>query len=197
MIRQLTCCFFILCAANSFALDVNSVGPEFKLQGADGKDHSLSDYLGKVLVLEWLNHDCPFVKKHYLSGNMQITQSIAIEKGANWVSIISSAPGKQGHSDAKRALLDKNKNKAKAQNILFDETGSVGKAYGAKTTPYIVILSQKGKVAYTGAIDSISSASQEDIPNAKNYVLEALNEIFSGKKVSRAKTDSYGCSVKY
>ena len=138
---------FLLFALRGNALELNKAAPSFKLKGADGKEHALEDYKGSVLVLEWLNHGCPFVKKHYSSGNMQKTQSMAIEKGAKWVSIISSAPGKQGYSDAGKALTDKIASDSKAHNILLDTKGTVGKAYGAKTTPYMVIINKQGLVA--------------------------------------------------
>ena len=186
-----------MCAINSFALDVNSVGPEFKLQGADGKDHSLSEYLGKVLVLEWLNHDCPFVKKHYLSGNMQTTQSVAIEKGANWVSIISSAPGKQGHSDAKRAYSIRIKIKLRLRIFYLMKQARLEKHTVLRLRPILLFLAKKERLPILVLSTVFHLLARRIFPMQKNYVLEALNEIFSGKKVSRAKTDSYGCSVKY
>jgi hypothetical protein len=182
---------------NSFALEINKEAPAFNLMGADGKDHSLSEYKGKVVVLEWLNHGCPFVRKHYDTNNMQKTQEFALAKGVKWISIISSAPGKQGYSDAGKALTDKIANDSKAHNILLDPKGIVGKAYKAKTTPYMVIVNEKGLTSYMGALDSIASADKEDVPRAKNYVKMALSDLFSGKKVKLAKTDSYGCGVKY
>lgn len=187
--------FFYSTAGHSIKLD--QVAPDFKLKAEDGKEYSLNDYKGNTIVLEWLNHGCPFVKKHYQSGNMQKTQRFAKAKGVTWLSIVSSAPGKQGHVDSAGALTDKIANNSTADHVLLDPEGTVGKTYKARTTPYMVIINKSGKIAYHGAIDSIASADKEDVPKAENYVKLALSSILEGKKVTKPKTDSYGCGVKY
>lgn len=179
------------------SIEVNQKAPAFNLIGEDGKGHALKDFAGKLIVLEWLNHGCPFVRKHYESGNMQKTQAFAKSKGVVWLSIISSAPGNQGYVDVAGALKNKLGNKSQATQVLLDPNGKVGKSYNAKTTPYMVIINKEGKIAYHGAIDSIASADQADVPKAKNYVTLALSSLLEGKDVSEAKTRSYGCGVKY
>jgi peroxiredoxin len=171
--------------------------PGFTLTGADGKAYSLADYKGKYVVLEWTNHDCPFVKKHYESGNMQSTQKELTGKGAIWLSIISSAPGKQGHVDAARANdLTKSRNAAPTA-VLFDPKGEVGRQYEAKTTPHMYVVAPDGKLIYMGGIDSIPSSDADDIAKAKPYVKVALAEAMAGKPVTDASTKPYGCAVKY
>jgi peroxiredoxin len=179
------------------ALSVGAPAPTFALKGASGKTVDLSQYKGKTVVVEWLNHGCPFVRKHYDSGHMQKLQEKYTKQGVVWLSVISSASGKQGHVDEKGAMADKEKNKSFATDILLDVDGKVGKAYEAKTTPHMFIISADGNLAYQGAIDSEASADQADIPKAKNYVAQALDELQSKKAVSVKETKSYGCSVKY
>ena len=171
--------------------------PGFALKSAAGKRVSLSDLKGKVVVLEWLNHGCPFVRKHYDSGNMQKLQSEFTEKGVVWISIISSAEGKQGYSTPDKALQDKATYKSKATYILLDKDGSVGRSYGAKVTPHMYILNKKGEVIYLGGIDSIASTNKNDIKEARPFVKEALNSFLSGEKVKVKESRPYGCSVKY
>ena len=171
--------------------------PAFSLKDTYGKKHSLKSYLGKYVVLEWLNHECPFVKKHYKGKNMQKMQKKLTKKGVIWLSINSSAKGKQGNFSPKKANRITRYKKAFPSAVLLDENGKVGRAYGAKTTPHMFIIDPKGKIIYAGAIDSISSADIEDIPKAKNYVMLALEKAMKGKKVTHASTPPYGCSVKY
>lgn len=182
----------------AFALETGTPAPDFTLPGAQSKkDIRLSDYKGKIVVLEWLNHGCPFVRKHYDSGNMQGLQKKYTGKDVVWFSIISSAPGKQGYVDEKGALKDKESNKSFATDILLDPTGKVGQLYGAKTTPHMYIIDKDGTLVYQGGIDDIADTDQASIKSAKNYVSSALDEIMSGKKVTRHTTKAYGCSVKY
>lgn len=171
--------------------------PEFSLKSAAGKDVSLSALKGKVVVLEWLNHGCPFVRKHYDSGNMQKLQELYTQKGVVWISIISSAKGKQGFSTPDKALQDKAKYRSKATHILLDKDGKVGKAYAAKVTPHMFVLNKKGEAIYVGGIDSIASTSKGDIANARPYVKDALDSFLSGKEVKVKESRPYGCSVKY
>jgi peroxiredoxin len=176
---------------------VDSPAPDFSLQNASGVPVSLSDYLGSTVVLEWTNHDCPYVQKHYDSDNMQSLQRKYTEKGVVWLSIISSAPGKQGYIDAETANeLTKSRNAAPTA-VLFDPEGVVGRAYGARTTPHMFIIDREGILRYAGAIDSISSANPEDIPKATNYVDEGLVSLFAGQEITRKTSSPYGCSVKY
>ncbi|QDH70291.1 thioredoxin family protein [Marilutibacter alkalisoli] len=173
--------------------------PAFSLVDASGKTHRLSDYTGKWVVLEWFNKDCPYVKKHYLgSDNMQATQAAATAKGVEWLTVISSAEGKQGHL-APAAALDvaREYKLAASAPFLLDASGTVGKAYGAKTTPHMYIIDPQGTVVYAGAIDSNNSANPATIAGATNYVTAALDEAMSGKQVSIPATQPYGCTVKY
>ena len=174
-----------------------SPAPNFTAKDSNGKEHKLSDYKGKYVVLEWLNHGCPYVRKHYDSGNMQKTQAEAKKKGAVWLSIVSSAKGKQGYMTPEETNAAIKKNKSNASAVLLDTDGKIGVAYGAKTTPHMFIIDPKGKVAYQGAIDSIRSTDTDDIIKAENYVLTAFKEIESGNSVKTASTEPYGCGVKY
>lgn len=191
----------LLCLASfdTFALTTGEAAPDFTLPGLNPKmkEIKLSDFKGKIVVLEWLNHGCPFVRKHYDSGNMQSLQTKYTGQNVIWLSIISSAPGKQGHVDEKGALKDKMDNKSGATDILLDPAGKVGQLYGAKTTPHMYIIDKTGTLVYQGAIDDQPDTEKSSIPAAKNYVVSALNEIMAGKKVSAHTTKSYGCSVKY
>lgn len=174
-----------------------ALAPEFSLPDAAGKTHALSAYRGKWVVLEWVNYDCPFVRKHYGSGNMQKTQEAAKAKGAVWLSINSSAPGKQGHfagTELTKRIVD---SKAAMDAYLLDPDGAVGKAYKAKTTPHMFVIDPQGKIVYAGAIDDKPSADPADVPGARNYVLAALEAGQAGKPVETASTAPYGCGVKY
>jgi alkyl hydroperoxide reductase subunit AhpC len=176
---------------------VGSPAPAFTLTDTRGKQHNLADFKGKYVVLEWVNFGCPFVKKHYGSGNMQATQKKAVDKGVVWLSVCSSAEGKQGHMAAAEWNEEIAGRKLASTAVLIDESGAVGKTYGAKTTPHMYIVNPDGILVYKGAIDDKPSTNQDDIPGARNYVLAALDESMAGKPVSTASTQSYGCSVKY
>lgn len=171
--------------------------PDFSLQDSKGKKHALSDYKGKLVVLEWVNYGCPFVKKHYESRNMQRLQKNYTGKGVIWLSVNSSANGKQGSmtpDEVNKALKEKG---AAPTAYLFDADGTVGRAYGAKTTPHMFVIDQEGVLVYSGAIDDKVSTEISDVAGAKNYVAAALDEALAGKPISVASTKSYGCSVKY
>lgn len=170
---------------------------EFTLFNQDQEEISLKDFKGKTVVLEWLNHGCPFVRKHYDSGNMQKLQEKWIKEGVIWLSIVSSAPGKQGHVDYQGARDEVKKYNSKATHILLDPSGEVGKLYEAKTTPHMYIFNKNGERVYEGAIDSIPDTNQVSIKKATNYVDEALTQLSKNEKVKIAKTKAYGCSVKY
>ena len=195
LITLLTC----VAASASFAdeLKVGAEAPAFTLKDSSGKTHSLSDYKGKFVVLEWFNEGCPFVKKHYTSGNMQKLQGEYTGKDVVWLSINSSAPGEQGHMTADSTPKTVDEWKIKATQILFDNDGKVGKMYGAKTTPHMFVIDKEGKLVYQGAIDSKATANAADVNDAENYVKVALDSTMAGKPVSNASTKPYGCSVKY
>jgi len=176
---------------------VGKSAPAFSLTDMDGKTVKLSDFKGKFVVLEWVNFDCPFVRKHYGSENMQQLQKTYTGKDVVWISICSSAPGKQGHltgNEAKEATAERG---ASPTEFLLDPKGVTGKAYGAKTTPHMFVIDPKGKLLYNGAIDDTPSTKVADIPNSKNYVVAALDAALAGKPVENATTKPYGCSVKY
>ncbi|MBR0552402.1 redoxin domain-containing protein [Sphingomonadaceae bacterium LXI357] len=170
---------------------------DFALTDMYGKTVKLSDYRGKTVVLEWNNPGCPFVQKHYTSGNMQKTQAAARADGAVWLTINSGAPGKQGHMTGTEAQSFVRKTDAKPTDYLLDPRGVVGKAYDARTTPHMYIVDASGTLVYQGGIDDRPTADVADIKGARNHVLAALDELKAGKAVSVAETRPYGCSVKY
>ena len=174
-----------------------AIAQDFKLTDVNGKTVQLSQFRGKTVVLEWHNPGCPFVSKHYRSGNMQATQKAARQQGAVWLTINSGAKGKQGHMTGPEAKALIAKQNIQSTNYLLDAKGLVGKAYGAKTTPHMYIIDGNGILVYQGGIDDKPTANIADIKNARNHVLAALNEIKSGDKVSVAQARPYGCSVKY
>lgn len=176
---------------------VDAPAPAFSAMTSSGKTISLEDFRGKTVILEWTNDGCPFVKKHYETGNMQETQRAAEEAGAVWISVISSAPGKQGHADAARANRLTTERNATPDYVILDESGALGKAYDAKTTPHMFIVDKDGVLRYDGAIDDQPSANHATVNGASNYVLLAMNSIKQGKPVTMKRTKPYGCSVKY
>lgn len=179
------------------AAPAGGVAPGFSLTDLKGKPFALQDYAGRWVALEWTNPDCPFVQKHYNSGNMQSTQKQAMDAKVVWIQINSTNPN---HSDYKtpEAMLAWNiEMKAQVAHAALDADGKVGKTYGAKTTPQMVLIDPKGVVIYHGAIDSIRSASAGDIPKATNYMKQAMAEVLAGKPVSVSESTPYGCSVKY
>jgi peroxiredoxin len=197
MKRQIAISFLLTAATALAAVKTGEPAPDFKLADTRGKQHSLADYKGKYVVLEWVNHDCPFVKKHYDSGNMQQLQKEWVGKEVVWLTINSSAPGKQGNMPAEKWVEVTQQKKAAPTAVLIDEEGTVGKKYGAETTPHMFVINPDGELIYQGAIDSIRSADKEDVPKATNYVDAALESAMAGKPVKMASTKAYGCSVKY
>jgi peroxiredoxin len=179
------------------AATVGQPAPAFRLVDSTGTTRSLADFAGKTVVLEWTNHECPFVKKHYGSGNMQAQQRDATAKGVVWLSVNSSAPGNQGHVDGAAAERVRSQARAAQTAYLLDPNGTVGRAYGAKTTPHMYVIDPKGVLRYAGGIDSIPSPNPADIAKATQYVPQALAELAAGKPVSVSVTRPYGCSVKY
>lgn len=195
-------CLFIACVLSlaapvQAAVTIGQQAPAFTLQDSNNQSRSLSDFAGKTVVLEWTNHGCPFVKKHYKSNNMQNLQKQYTAKDVVWLSIISSAAGKQGHVSGTEANELSQSRQAAPTAVLLDTTGSVGKLYGARTTPHMYIIDTQGTLRYAGAIDSINSANPKDISKAKNYVSNALDALLDGKPIAETRTSPYGCSVKY
>jgi peroxiredoxin len=189
-----------LAAGVLYASDVPPVGsaaPDFSAPDANGKTQSLSKYKGKYVVLEWFNPECPFVKKHYGSDNMQKLQAEYTSKGVVWLTIDSNAPGTEGNLTAEQAKKIMDSWKTKQTALLLDPESKIAKLYGAKNTPNMVVISPDGKIVYEGAIDSKATPNPADIPASTNYVKAALDESLGGKPVSNAQTKPYGCSVKY
>ena len=199
MIKKSVVLFLFLFTAIAFSQEakLNEIAPNFKLVDSNGKEHSLSDYSGKLVVLEWINYECPFVKKHYNSKNMQTLQEKYTKEGVIWLTICSSAESKQGNFTNDEINSRSKKHNAKFTDYLVDEDGKVGKMYGAKTTPHMYIIDKNGKLVYAGGIDDRASTDLEDIKGAKNYVSLALDELLTGKNVSVQSSKPYGCSVKY
>ena len=197
---------FVLAACDGVDIDaiaaaatakVGQPAPSFQLIDSTGQTRSLADYAGKTVVLEWTNHECPFVKKHYGARNMQAQQRDATADGVVWLTVNSSAPGKQGHVDGAEAEAIRGEAKAAQTAYLLDPQGTTGRAYGAMTTPHMYVIDPDGVLRYAGAIDSIASADTDDIAQATQYVPQALTELAAAKPVSVALTRPYGCSVKY
>ncbi|MEK9672666.1 MAG: redoxin domain-containing protein [Rhodospirillaceae bacterium] len=185
-------------AASAFAEPaVEQPAPDFIGTDSKGNTVKLFELRGKTVILEWTNHDCPFVRKHYNSGNMQMTQNKAAADGIVWLSVISSAPGEQGHVSGAEADDLTKRRKANPSAVLLDPKGDIGRKYAAVTTPHMFIIDPKGMLKYKGAIDSIKSTDVADVPLAKNYVLNAIAQLKAGQTVDPRGTRPYGCSVKY
>ena len=171
--------------------------PDFTLTDTNGETHTLSNYAGEWVVLEWLNYDCPYVGKHYNSNNMQRLQEHATDQGVVWLSIVSSAPGQQGHfsNDEMNARTEAHSGHQDA--VLIDAPGTVGRAYGARTTPHMFIINPDREIVYNGAIDDRPTPDPASLDGATNYVRQALHAAMNGEEVATARTQPYGCSVKY
>ena len=176
---------------------VGEPAPDFTGVDTQGKTHRLADYRGKTVVLEWTNHDCPYVRKHYGAGNLQEQQREAAAQGVIWLSVISSAPGQQGYVSPAAADELTRSRKAAPHAVLLDPEGRIGRAYEAKTTPHLYIIDEAGKLVYMGGIDSLATADPADIAKATQYVRVALKERAAGQPISAPVTRPYGCSVKY
>lgn len=179
------------------APEIGKPAPAFTAVDSNGKSHALSDFKGKTVILEWTNDGCPYVKKHYGAGNMQKIQKDLTAEGAVWLSVISSAPGKQGHVDGKGANALVAAQGSAPTAVLLDPTGKVGKLYEAQTTPHMYVIDGKGVLRYMGAIDDQPNTDASTIAKARNYVREAFAAVKAGKQVAATATDPYGCSVKY
>ena len=191
--------FLFFININSASVSTDLSAPGFELVDSYGENISLSNFEGKTVVLEWTNHDCPYVAKHYATGNMQNTQEQAKDQGVVWLTIISSAPGTQGYVlPAKANELTATRN-AQPNHVLFDPEGGVGKMYGAKTTPHMYVIDKKGALRYQGAIDDAGGPDfwTKNLLDADNYVKNALGEMQDGQAISTKVSKPYGCSVKY
>ncbi|HRD75392.1 MAG TPA: thioredoxin family protein [Hyphomicrobiaceae bacterium] len=182
------------------ALDVPKPGaaaPEFTLNDSTGKPVTLASFKGTPVILEWTNHECPYVRKHYGAGNMQELQREAAAKGFAWLTVISSAPGTQGHVDGLEADQLTATRKAAPKAVLFDPTGVVGRRYGATATPNMYVIDKAGMLIYMGAIDDKPSTNPADIKGANNYVRAAMTAVLAGSTPAVRSTRAYGCSIKY
>jgi peroxiredoxin len=177
--------------------EVGKPAPDFTGTDTAGKTWKLSELAGTPVILEWTNHDCPYVVKHYESGNMQALQREATDAGFTWLSVISSAPGKQGHVNAEQADELTDSRKAAPTAVLLDPEGNIGKAYGARTTPHMYVIDETGTLVYMGGIDDKPTTNIADVEGAENYVRLAMADLAAGQPVGKAVTRAYGCSVKY
>jgi peroxiredoxin len=179
------------------AARVGEPAPAFRGTDTRGQVHALSDFKGKFVVLEWHNQGCPYVKKHYSSGNMQRLQKEWTGKGVVWLTVISSAPGAQGHVTAEQADAYVRERQAAPTAVILDASGEIGRAYDAKTTPHMIVIDPAGRLIYDGAIDDKPTTDVADVASAQNYVSAALAAAMAGRPVVTAATKPYGCSVKY
>ena len=193
----------VLAAASSLAVPAAAApvlgkpAPAFQATDYDGHVHSLSQFRGKIVVLEWTNNGCPYVQKHYNAGNMQRLQREATQDGVVWLTVISSAPGFQGYLTGPQAKQWKAKVGAGSSDVLLDPKGTVGRAYDARTTPHMYVIDKAGTLVYMGGIDDRPSSDPDSLKGAKNYVTAALGDVKAGRPVAQAATRPYGCSVKY
>jgi peroxiredoxin len=176
---------------------INQPAPAFKALDANGQVRSLNEFRGKIVVLEWTNPECPYVRKHYDSGNMQSLQKRLTGEGVVWLTVASSAPGHQGHLDASGAKTMLSQANARPTAVLLDADGKVGRAYDARVTPHMYVVGKDGKLAYMGGIDDKATSDKADIRGAKNYVVAALADLRAGRAVAQPVSKPYGCSVKY
>ncbi|HEY8963624.1 MAG TPA: redoxin domain-containing protein [Alphaproteobacteria bacterium] len=187
--------FVALLALNSFAQAQDSprIAPDFTATDTKGAPQSIAQYKGKIVVLEWTNPECPYVKKHYGSGSMQALQKTATADGVVWLRINSGAPGKQGHQTP--AEFDATATDVTAN--IIDETGTIGKLYHAKTTPHMFVIDKNGIIAYEGAIDDKPTTDADDLKDARNYVKDVLDDLKNDRTIGLGPTQPYGCGIKY
>ena len=195
--KQNTLVLAAMVAMIGLSAAAQSAAPAFELPDVNGENHALSQYAGKIVVLEWTNYDCPFVKKFYGTGAMQAMQEKYTAKGIVWLSICSSAPGKQGHFSSEEWAARIKAAGTKATAVLVDEDGTVGREYGASNTPHIFVIGPDGQLAYQGSVDDKRTADPAAVTGARNYLAEALDALLAGEPVPVAQTKPYGCSVKY
>lgn len=199
MKKILTLCLILFFTSmNVFAEPmIGSTAPDFKGRDTSGKMHQLSDYKGRLVVLEWFNHSCPFVKKHYGAGHMQKLQKEYTGKDVVWLSVNSSSKDSGVYTTPEEANKLSEEKGSAASAVILDPLGEIGKLYQAKTTPHMFVIDKEGILRYMGAIDSDSSANPARIMDAENYVAAALDALLAGKEVQTKSTKAYGCSVKY
>jgi peroxiredoxin len=197
MMRRVALALSLAVVLPAFAARVGKPAPAFTGMDTNGHMHSLADYRGKYVVLEWTNKDCPYTKAQYDSGNMQALQKAWTAKGVVWLTILSSAPGQQGYMTASDENEWMARIHASPTAAILDPTGSIGHAYEAKTTPHMFVIDPSGKLIYDGAIDNNATTNAGDVKASRNYVSAALTEAMSGKSIATAYTRPYGCSVKY
>lgn len=189
--------FLLMISPASALPPVGEVAPEFSAVTHEGQMVRLSDFRGQTVVLEWTNHDCPFVRKHYETGNMQALQKEAREKSVKWISVISSAPGTQGHVDGAMAQKLSEKRGAAPDFIILDEEGSLGRLYEATVTPQLYVINEQSVLIYAGAIDDQPSHKKKTVKTAHNFVRAAIDAHQAGKPIAKPVVRPYGCSVKY
>jgi peroxiredoxin len=187
----------IVRGATSEGPAIGQPAPDFSATDSQGKTRHLADFRGKTVVLEWTNADCPYTRKHYATGNMQSLQALARQQGVVWLSVISSAPGKEGYVDGARADELTKTRHAVPTAVLLDSSGAVGRLYHAKTTPHMFVIDAKGDLEYMGGIDSLATADIDDITKAEPYLKEAMLAVADDKPVAHPVTRPYGCGVKY
>jgi hypothetical protein len=187
----------IVLPVTSMAAEAGKPAPAFSVKDINGEAQSMVQYKGKIVVLEWTNPGCPFVRKHYGSGNMQALQQYATGKGVVWLSINSSGPGREGNLDADGAKTSIKESSGQQTAYILDPHGTLGKLYGAKATPHMFVIDKDGSLAYQGAIDDKPTPDKDDVKTAHNYVRAAIDALLAGKPVETPQTRAYGCSVKY
>jgi peroxiredoxin len=197
LLKTLTVLTAVLFCCSAWAAQVGVAAPDFTGTDSNGQSLTLSKDRGKFVVLEWHNQGCPYTRKHYESGNMEALQRQWTAKGVVWLTVISSAPGREGYVSASEENDYLKKMQAAPSAVILDPTGQIGQLYGAKTTPHMFIIDPSGKLIYNGAIDDHPTPDQADIKDSRNYVSQALTEAMAGKQVSEPVTRPYGCSVKY
>lgn len=187
----------LVMAPRADAVPSGSAAPAFSVVDASGQTRTLAEFAGRTVVLEWTNHECPFVRKHYETGNMQALQREAAAQGAVWLTVVSSAPGKQGHVTGARAQELTTGRNAAPTAVLLDASGAMGRAYAARTTPHMYVIGADGRLVFQGGIDDRSSADKATVQGARNYVREALAAVRTGRLPAVAAAAPYGCSIKY
>lgn len=196
-LKHLTSGLLALSVSLLHAVETGAPAPGFMLTDTTGTVHSLSDYRGKYVVLEWTNHQCPFVKKYYREGHMQALQKEMTAQGVVWLQVVTGARGKQGYLTPEEGEALRRERQIHSTAMLRDTTGDVGRAYDARTTPHMFLIDPKGTLIYQGAIDNIPSTRVEDIEKATNYLKAAYASALAGEPVAKPSTTPYGCSVKY
>jgi peroxiredoxin len=187
----------IFVSAAGAAPQIDQPAPDFTATDSKGNTIRLSDYRGRTVVLEWTNADCPYTHKHYSSGNMQRVQALAQKNGVVWLTVVSSAPGKQGYVNGPAADALTQSRNAVPTAVLLDPAGTVARLYAAKTTPHMFVIDKDGALKYMGGIDSIATTDEADIARAEPYLKEAMLAVAAGNPVAHAVTKPYGCSIKY